>query len=187
MNNRFISNCTGKYCIFAGKGMSFSGKTKVKCGKSYPQGGLCSPWLDHKDTCLCPPQSLRRSWTSLCPNREKDRRYSGSKELCIYSAVQNITYLSQHLESYNISTKWFEGVCSTDVEVSLIVPLQEANMVVTLCLQRILKETKTKRIRTETYLVLQHIITVMDWIMGFCKWVTSSVLRKDSKSGLRSD
>lgn len=38
--------------------------------------------------------------------------------------------------SYYISTKRPEGVCSADVQVSLIVSLQESDVIVTLCLQK---------------------------------------------------
>lgn len=37
---------------------------------------------------------------------------------------------------YNVSTERSEGICSTDVEVRLIEPLQEADVIVTFCLQR---------------------------------------------------
>ncbi len=44
--------------------------------------------------------------------------------------------------SYYISTKRSEGVCSTDVQVSLIVSLQEADVIVALGLQRKGRETQ---------------------------------------------
>lgn len=40
------------------------------------------------------------------------------------------------LATYYISTKRSEGVCSADVQVSLIEPLQKADVIVTLRLQR---------------------------------------------------
>lgn len=40
-----------------------------------------------------------------------------------------------HMSSYYISTKRSEGVCSTGVQVSLVVSLQKADVIVTLCLQ----------------------------------------------------
>lgn len=44
--------------------------------ETYLRGGQCTPSPGRMDTCLCPPQSLRRSWTALHPYREKKRQRS---------------------------------------------------------------------------------------------------------------
>ena len=44
--------------------------------------------------------------------------------------------LWNNTSSYHVSAKRSEGVCSTDIQVSLIESLQEADVIVALCLQR---------------------------------------------------
>lgn len=82
------------------------------------------------------------SLPSSKPEEKLNRSASFQREPTVnHSIIVQTVAKWHHEDPYYISTKRPEGVRSTGVQVGLIVSLQEADVIVTLCLRRGQKET----------------------------------------------